>query len=124
MTDLLFLSENSEDMIDWSDPFVTIMGLMGLRNRVMSMDFITTGLKSSRMGYIDMGDIVPEVSYTLLNELNTGRMAREESKQARERRGSAREPSNGLGSRMRVNWEVLGVETMVAKLAMVVKPIN
>lgn len=48
---------------------------------VMAYDSMTVAWKPSILGYMSIGEIVPEVMTTLLNLSNTGAMAREASRQ-------------------------------------------
>jgi|LakMenEpi03Aug12_release.lakeMendotaPanAssembly.Ray.scaffolds.fasta_scaffold4525807_1 hypothetical protein len=60
---------------------------------IISTDFINKGLKSRSLGYISIGDMVPEVRITDLNSLNIFSIAKLESKQAKFNKGSDIEPS-------------------------------
>ena len=91
---------------------------MHCRANVMVNDVISTGLKSRIFGYISKGDRVPEVMITDWNRLNTGLIAREESKQEKWRMGFETVGDfSSKGSIMIVN-PLVYVDTNVANCVM------
>lgn len=61
--------------------YMLTIGSMQGRASVMVNELMTTGLKSSILGYMSSGDRVPDVMMTVWKRAKTGRMAIDESMQ-------------------------------------------
>mmetsp|Transcript_21648 Transcript_21648/g.51344 ORF Transcript_21648/g.51344 Transcript_21648/m.51344 type:complete len:312 (-) Transcript_21648:223-1158(-) len=109
---------NLEESAAWSAPRVTTRGQMTLREKDMAKEWTAHGVKPRILGYISMGDSVPEVMTTDWNLSKTGFMAMEASLQQNWKRGSCSVGVRSSKGSMRMLKPVVYVATRLAKSAM------
>ena len=79
---------NLEERAAWSAPRVTTSGQMTLREKDISKEWTAHGAKPRILGYISMGERVPEVITTLWKRSKTGLIAIDASLQHSWKSGS------------------------------------